>query len=191
MTHRGMLSIVFAMASAIGCAVEPETTAGRDQAGAVAHELTAAPQGEAGTWVVESHENCSDICGGPCNCFQDLCPAAPIGKACGPVGNTCNHIVTSTVYHLVCGWPPQQHLEVAVSGSGSVTGTGISCPIDCFENVPLNRDRPITATPAPECRFDRWTGATCIPNFPETVFSPTITLHMSVDRRCTATFVPL
>jgi hypothetical protein len=192
MIVRVMLSIAFAMVGVMGCSVEPDPTAPPDETS----EAALGPggvtsQGSPGTWFPQSSENCSDICGGACNCIQDRCPSQPFGKPCGPVGDTCNHVVTSTVHHFICSPSPQQFLDVAISGFGAVTGTGINCPGDCFHSYFQSSNQQITATPVAGCRFDRWTGATCSPNFPNTIFSPTITLNMNIDRSCTAMFVPL
>lgn len=187
-----MLLMTFAAATT-GCSAAPEPMAEPDETTETAAPIVIA-QGSPGTWVEDSHENCADICGqGPCRCFPDQCPSQPFGKPCGPLGNTCDHIVTSTVYHMICALPAQQNLDVSINGVGfgSITGTRINCPNDCSDSYIKNTSVSITATAVPGCQFDRWTGAGCSPNFPQTIFARTITLTMSIDRRCQANFVPL
>lgn len=58
-----------------------------------------------------------------------------------------------------CGGPSSYSLSVTVSGSGTVSGTGISCPGDCSENVTYDTWITITATPSPGNTFSSWSGA--------------------------------
>ncbi len=50
-------------------------------------------------------------------------------------------------------------VAVAGTGSGSVTGTGISCPGDCAETVPHNTVIALTATSNMGSTFTGWSGA--------------------------------
>jgi len=64
------------------------------------------------------------------------------------------------------------------SGSGTVTGTGISCGSDCTQNFNSGTVVTLTATPAGGSTFAGWSGTGCT--------SGTVT--MNANRNCVATF---
>jgi hypothetical protein len=74
------------------------------------------------------------------------------------------------------------HLTVAVTGSGSVSGTGISCPGSCSGSYPPGSAVTLTATPASRQKFVSWSGGACAP------FTPSCTVTVSADTVVTATF---
>jgi hypothetical protein len=59
-------------------------------------------------------------------------------------GKACDHL--------------QLTLATEVTGSGTVTGIGISCPGDCIEIVPSGSIQVLTATPAAGWSFAGWVG---------------------------------
>src|SRR4029079_6596593 len=72
----------------------------------------------------------------------------------------------------------------SVSGSGNVTGTGISCGnggAACSANMPSGASVTLTATPAAGATFSGWGGA-CSGT------APTCTVTMTSTRAVTATF---
>lgn len=71
-------------------------------------------------------------------------------------------------------------VNLSGTGSGSVSGPGITCPTDCSETVFSHTTVELTATPGPESTFSGWSGActgtgTCI-------------VSMTEDKSVTATF---
>ena len=83
----------------------------------------------------------------------------------------------------VVGTAPSRTLSVALagSGSGSVTGPGLSCPSTCSSVYPPGTLVTLSATPAAGSTFSDWTGAGC-----SGAASCTVTL--SEDQSVTATF---
>ncbi|HEX5224981.1 MAG TPA: hypothetical protein VFW29_07610, partial [Solirubrobacteraceae bacterium] len=82
---------------------------------------------------------------------------------------------------------PQQVLDVAVEGAGSVkaTGAGISCPSTCSSSYPEGEEVTLTATPDPGSTFTGWGGACAgIP-------TNTCTVTMSKAMEVTAAFAPV
>lgn len=75
---------------------------------------------------------------------------------------------------------PSRTLNVTVSGPGSVTGTGISCPGDCTESFPDGTTVALTATPGSGASFTGWGGACA--------GSGTCTVIVSADRSVSAVF---
>lgn len=53
----------------------------------------------------------------------------------------------------------QRTLTVTVSGTGTVSGPGISCPGDCVEDYTSGTAVTLTATPDPGWQFKSWSGA--------------------------------
>jgi uncharacterized repeat protein (TIGR02543 family) len=78
---------------------------------------------------------------------------------------------------------PALTVSVAGSGSGSVTGTGISCPGDCSQEYLLGTTVTLTAAAGPLSAFSGWSGA-CSGS------GPTCHITMAQSRSVTATFVP-
>jgi uncharacterized repeat protein (TIGR02543 family) len=78
---------------------------------------------------------------------------------------------------------PSYTLAVARNGTGSgtVTGTGISCGTDCSEAYPQGTNATLTATPAAGSTFAGWTGCT-------TSSGASCTVAMTGDKTATATF---
>ena len=75
-------------------------------------------------------------------------------------------------------------LSVSVTGSGTVSGGGISCgngAAGCSANLPVNSAVTLTATPAPGASFTGWTGA-C------TGKAPTCTVTMNAAKSVNANF---
>jgi uncharacterized repeat protein (TIGR01451 family) len=75
-------------------------------------------------------------------------------------------------------------LTVSTMGSGSVTADGIDCPGDCSESYPEGTPVALTASAAPDWRFDHWSGDLTGSDNPATV-------TMSAARNVTAHFVRL
>jgi uncharacterized repeat protein (TIGR02543 family) len=73
-------------------------------------------------------------------------------------------------------------LTVSVSGGGSVSGSGISCPSTCTATEALNSSVTLTATPADGYAFSGWTGA-CSGT------APTCSFTMSTNQTVSASFV--
>jgi hypothetical protein len=73
--------------------------------------------------------------------------------------------------------------SLAGSGSGTVTGSGISCPGTCSQSYPSGTMVTLTATPASGSTFSGWSGGGCSG-------TGTCTVTMSSDQGVTATFVP-
>jgi hypothetical protein len=71
-------------------------------------------------------------------------------------------------------------VSVAGTGSGTVTGSGISCPGTCSQTVPDRSSVTLTATPAADSTFTGWSGACS--------GSATCELTMQGDQSVTATF---
>jgi uncharacterized repeat protein (TIGR02543 family) len=107
--------------------------------------------------------------------------------ACSGTARTCrltmsrNRSVTATFTNVTP--PAPRVLTTAVSGQGSITGTGISCGTDCSETYTATTSVALTATPAAGYRFSGWSGA-C------TGTATTCTVVMSQSRTVTASFAP-
>jgi len=71
-------------------------------------------------------------------------------------------------------------LTVGVSGNGSVSGGGISCPSTCTASEPLNSGVTLTASPASGYTFTGWGG--------DCSGTGSCTLTMSADHSVTASF---
>ena len=85
-----------------------------------------------------------------------------------------------------CKAPPPtttHSLSVALAGTGSgkVTGSGISCPGACSHSYTAGTKVALTATPASGSSFAGWSGAGC-------TGTGTCTVTMSSDQSVTATF---
>ena len=94
--------------------------------------------------------------------------------------------VTLTRTYKPCKPPPPtttHSLAVALAGTGSgkVTGSGISCPGACSHSYPAGTKVALTATPASGSSFTGWSGAGCSG-------TGTCTATMSSNRSVTATF---
>ncbi len=74
-------------------------------------------------------------------------------------------------------------LSISKTGSGTVTGTGISCGTDCSEiyTIANNTQVTLTATPAQGSTFTGWTGGTCSG-------TGTCTVTMNTNQSVTASF---
>jgi streptogramin lyase len=88
--------------------------------------------------------------------------ADPSGLTAGPDGNIW--VVTSEgVARVITGETPPSTPTLSVSvggnGSGTVTGSGISCPGTCSANYPTGTEVTLTATPAEGSTFAGWSGA--------------------------------
>jgi hypothetical protein len=179
--HCAALGMVFA----IGCAGHPP---------AEDEELvsTAASALAAGTWQQVGHESCNDFCGpGGCGCINDRCPTSPNGgnpegDLCNTAGDRCFFISGDDAWEYECTGPARAILTVAVGCNGRVTGTGISCPNDCTGDYVVGTNVTLTATPSAGHQFFRWS-AGCGVGI--TSANP-ITVNMSVDRKCAASFIP-
>lgn len=75
--------------------------------------------------------------------------------------------------------PQTATLTVAKVGSGTVTGTGISCGTDCIETVNVGTNVTLTATPATGYTFTGWSACTG---------TGTCTVSMNTAKTATATF---
>jgi hypothetical protein len=75
-------------------------------------------------------------------------------------------------------------LSVSVTGPGSVTGGGISCPGTCFMDYQTGQQVTLTATNAPGGSFSGWSGnGNCAGT------GSTCTVTMDQTRNVTATFI--
>ena len=86
---------------------------------------------------------------------------------------------------LNCGGPPPAgtfNLTVNKSGSGTVTGSGISCGTDCSENFDQGTSVNLTAIPDSGWTFSGWSGD-CGTNA-----SNTLSCNMNSNKNVTATF---
>jgi hypothetical protein len=85
---------------------------------------------------------------GSCSGTAATCPVSSLPSSPG------QSFAVSAYFEVL---PPSQ-LHVAIEGAGKVTGTGISCPSDCDEQIPA----PVVLTPVvePGQRFIGW-GAPC------------------------------
>lgn len=107
------------------------------------------------------------------------------GGACSGTDVTCT--VQLTDDRLVsAAWASTSAvlLTVSVSGSGTVTGGGISCPTTCAASQAVNSTVTLTASPAGGYVFDSWGGA-C------TGEAPTCSVLMNEAKAVTAAFVPV
>ena len=98
----------------------------------------------------------------------------------GQVAGAAN--AASGEFHAVL-WRPQQTLSVSLggSGSGTVTGSGISCPEACSSDYAAGTPVTLTAAPEPGSTFAGWSGG-C------TGASLTCQLTLNGDASVTATF---
>ena len=80
--------------------------------------------------------------------------------------------------------PPPHTLTVSVAGggSGSVAGTGISCPGTCSHSYDSGSTVALTATASPGSTFTGWSGGGC-------AGTRSCTVMMSSDQAVTATFM--
>ncbi len=76
---------------------------------------------------------------------------------------------------------PLLMVSTAGSGSGTVSGNGISCPGNCMSNYPSGETVVLTADPASGSTFAGWSGAGCSGR-------GTCTVTLSADQSVTATF---
>lgn len=94
----------------------------------------------------------------------------------------------SGIYHVNTAYP----LTLTVTGSGTVSAPGISCPTDCTENFVDGTGVTLTATPTSGHVLDTWTGAcsgsttTCSVTMDaaksvQAVFKPTHRLSISIS----------
>ena len=74
-------------------------------------------------------------------------------------------------------------LTVTKSGSGAVTGTGITCGVDCREPYNLNTVVTLTAIPAASLAFEGWSGCTPVVGIPNQC-----TVTMSASKTVNAIF---
>ncbi len=77
--------------------------------------------------------------------------------------------------------PPALTLHGAVTGSGRITGSGISCPGDCLEFLPSGTVAALTATPDPGFVFSNFLGC-------DSVAGNVCTVTMNAVRLVTAQF---
>ena len=109
------------------------------------------------------------------------------GGACTNASGTCSVTMTAArnVTATFAAVTPPSTYQLTVSntgvGSGTVTGTGISCGSDCSETYPGGTSVMLTATPASGSIFTGWSGA-C------TNSSGTCTVAMTAPTGVTATF---
>ena len=94
--------------------------------------------------------------------------------------------VTATRTYRTCVTktpPPSDLLSVALAGSGSgtVTGSGISCPGSCSDSYPAGTMVTLTAASGSGSSFTGWSGGGCSG-------TGTCTVTMSSDQSVTATF---
>ncbi|MCK6547639.1 choice-of-anchor D domain-containing protein [Myxococcota bacterium] len=85
---------------------------------------------------------------------------------------------------------PSGTISVIVSGAGSVTGPGVSCPDDCTETTALRGLLTYVAVPEPNHRFGGWSGDCAGPNpcRVSATSSPRITAHFApIERGLTLT----
>ncbi len=82
--------------------------------------------------------------------------------------------------------PPHYTLTVGHTGggTGSVSGSGIACGVDCAETFVDGTQVMLTATPMPGSQFVEWSGG-CVGS------APTCVVTMSGDRAVTARFEPI
>jgi hypothetical protein len=174
------------MVFAIGCAGEPPVE--DEELVSTATSAIIGPM-----WQQVGHESCLDVCGPPgtCGCFNDRCPpspngGSPQGDTCSTPGDTCWFISGFNALEFEC-FGPRAVLTVSAGCNGSVTGTGISCPNDCTGDYAVGTNVTLTATPAAGFQFFRWSAGCGV----GVTSSNPITVNMSVDRRCAATFIPI
>jgi len=88
-----------------------------------------------------------------------------------------------TITISVVATPPIPHyiLTTGISGQGSITGDGIDCGSDCFQNYSEGTRVPLLAIPHAGSNFTEW-GSDC------TDTNDSITLTMDEAKHCTANF---
>jgi len=102
------------------------------------------------------------------------------GEGCTGTG-TC--VVSMTQARSVTATFSQimHNLSTTVSGTGTVTGTGINCPGDCSETFNQGTSVTLTATPGTNWTFAGWSGEGC-------TGTGTCVVSMTQARSVTATF---
>jgi uncharacterized repeat protein (TIGR02543 family) len=111
------------------------------------------------------------------------------GGACSGTGTTCSVVMsadrTVSANFAGGGGGTTYPLTVSVdgSGSGTVTGSGISCPGDCAQDYPSGTNVTLTATPAGSAGRS-WGGACASAGN-----AATCTVAMTAARSVTVTFV--
>ena len=109
-------------------------------------------------------------------------PVAVVTNQSHTAANPTNSVARS--YTLSTASPgPSHDLTVVVTGQGTVTGTGIACPGDCFQNYPEGTAVSLVASESPGWEFDGWSG--------DCTGTGTCDLTMDGDHSVTATFTPL
>jgi uncharacterized repeat protein (TIGR02543 family) len=79
---------------------------------------------------------------------------------------------------------PKYTLTVAKTGTGNLTGTGITCGTDCTEDYDANTQVTLTATPDTGSQFVSW-GGDCSGT------TTTATVSLDKAKNCVANFVPM
>ena len=98
-------------------------------------------------------------------------------------GTTCNLTMNAARTVTANYTVPTHALTVTVSGTGTVTGTGINCPGDCSETFNQGTNVSLTATPGANQSFAGWSGA-C-------TGTGACSVSMTAARSVTASFAPL
>ncbi len=105
------------------------------------------------------------------------CPGTSPTCTFTPTGN-----VTVTAQFSVI--PPTVPAMVAVhlsgSGTGTVTGGGMNCGVNCFAYVEV-RPITLTATPAASSTFTGWSGGTCSGTRPTCTFTPIVNMMATAN----------
>jgi hypothetical protein len=129
------------------------------------------PQGPAGS--ASGLASFDAVNGLPCNLGGGL--AGTISTAYAPNTEVVTLTCTPTALHTLS-------VTVGGDGSGTVTGSGISCPPTCSKDFTAGVAVTLTATPSGQDGFTGWTGA-C------TGTAPTCTVTMNADTSVGASFV--
>lgn len=104
------------------------------------------------------------------------------GGACSGAGASCT-VQLQGSSQVTAAWvsaSATQALTVGVSGNGSVSGGGISCPSTCTASEPLDSAVTLTASPSSGYTFTGWGG--------DCTGTGSCTLTMSADHSVTASF---
>ncbi len=72
-------------------------------------------------------------------------------------GRLASNNATITLQYTVTA-PPKYNLTVSKTGQGTIQGTGISCGVDCAEQINAGSVISLLAIPASGYTFSRWTG---------------------------------